>query len=74
MFSAVLRILFIKMPLLMPISAVMVTDGVLDTTHSVFSKVLLLDLTTPRGRANGLRVYCVPARPLAAENQLTLNT
>ena len=27
-----MRILFIKMPLLMPISAVMVTDGVLDTT------------------------------------------
>ena len=42
-----MRILFIKMPLLMPISAVMVTDGVLDTTHSVFSKVLPLDLTTP---------------------------
>ena len=72
------------MPLLMPISAVMVTDGVLDTTHTVFSKVLPwvlpLDLTTPstcRGTANGLTDDCVSGgsrRAGGRGERLTLNT
>ena len=35
------------MPLFMPISAVMVTDGVLDTTHSVFTSKDLTKTLTP---------------------------